>query len=157
MRENPVAIAALDVAPRAKPSNYPEPFASMVQGRIKRALGDVFGLKNFGVNLTVLQPGAISALHHRHSQQDEMVYVLHGEVTLFSGETSMILTPGMCAGFPAKGAAHHLKNHTDQDVVYLEIGDRTAGDEGTYPNDDIKAEMGEGGKWRFTHKDGTPY
>lgn len=72
------AIIAADAAPRIKPSNYPEPFASMMDGRIKRPVGDLFGLKNFGVNLTRLTPGAVSALHHRYSRQDEFVYILEG-------------------------------------------------------------------------------
>ena len=63
----------------------------------------------------------------------------------------------MCAGFPAAGLAHQLVNRTDHDVVYLEIGDRTPGDEGSYPNDDIQAALGPDGKWAFTHKDGRPY
>lgn len=52
----PVAVRATDVAPRAKATGYPEPFASRVAGREKRVLGDLFGLTNFGVNLTRLMP-----------------------------------------------------------------------------------------------------
>jgi uncharacterized cupin superfamily protein len=63
----------------------------------------------------------------------------------------------MCAGFLPNEAAHHLENRTERDVVVLEVGDRVAGDEGDYPADDIKAVMGDDGKWRFEHKDGTPY
>jgi uncharacterized cupin superfamily protein len=67
------------------------------------------------------------------------------------------LAPGMCAGFKAgSGNGHQLINETSEDVVYLEVGDRTPGDEGTYPDDDLKALMVEG-KWQFVHKDGTPY
>lgn len=55
-----IAIDATVAAPRTKPSNYPEPFASLMQGRIKRPLGDLFGLTNFGVNLTTLKPGGAS-------------------------------------------------------------------------------------------------
>jgi uncharacterized cupin superfamily protein len=62
----------------------------------------------------------------------------------------------MCAGFPAAGIAHLIVNRTAADVVYLEVGDRTAGDEGFYPQDDLQAQMVDG-KWMFTHKDGRPY
>ena len=72
-----------------------------------------------------------------------------------AGETE--LAPGMCAGFPAGGTAHHLINRTTDDVVYLEVGDRTPGDEGSYPNDDLKAVFVDAGVWRMVHKDGTPY
>ena len=150
------AIIAADTAPRIKASSYPEPFASMMEGRIKRPLGDLFGLKNFGVNLTVLRPGAVSALHHVHSRQDEFVYVIEGKPTLFLGETRQQLSPGYVVGFPANGAAHHLKNETACAVVILEIGDRSPGDQGSYPADDLRAHMTPGG-WSFTHKDGTPY
>ncbi|EQD33813.1 Cupin 2 conserved barrel domain protein, partial [mine drainage metagenome] len=85
------AVLATDVAPRTKPSHYPEPFASRMAGRIKRPLGDLFGLKSFGANLTRLEPGAVSALHHRHSRQDEFIYVVEGEPTLCTdaGETPL--------------------------------------------------------------------
>lgn len=160
MSERPtpsLALRAIDVAPRTKPSNYPQPFASRMAGRVKRQLGDVFGLTNFGVNLTRLEPGAVSALLHRHSRQDEFVYILEGEATLVTDGETVLLTPGMCAGFPAKGVAHQLANRGDHPVVYLEIGDRTPADEATYPADDLAAALGPDGTWRFTRKDGTPY
>ena len=153
----PIAIKAEAAPPRTKPSNYPEPFFSRMARREKRPLGDLFGLKNFGVNLTRLAPGGESALLHRHSKQDEFVFILEGEPTLVTDAGEMTLSPGMCAGFPAQGIAHQLVNRTDSDVVYLEIGDRTAGDEGTYPRDDLKAALGADGKWIYTHKDGRPY
>ncbi len=63
----------------------------------------------------------------------------------------------MCAGFAAGGVAHQLINRSDSDVVYLEVGDRTPGDWGEYPNDDIAATLNENGQWTFSHKDGRPY
>lgn len=156
-KPQPVALRAADVPPRTRPSNYPEPFFSRMARREKRQLGDVFGLKNFGVNLTRIAPGGESALLHRHSRQDEFVYILEGRPTLVTDTGEIELSPGMCAGFPAGGTAHQLVNRSDADVVYLEVGDRTAGDEGSYPNDDIKAELGPDGQWIFARKDGTPY
>ncbi len=153
----PVAIRAADAPLRAKASNYPEPFASRMQGREKRPLGDLFGLTNFGVNLTRLKPGAQSALRHAHTKQDEFVYILEGRPTLVTDAGRTTLEPGLCAGFKAgTGDAHHLVNETQADVVYLEIGDRTPGDAGRYPDDDIEALKVEGG-WAFAHKDGRPY
>jgi len=155
--ERPPAVRALDVAPRAKPSTYPEPFFSRMAGREKRQLGDVFGLGNFGVNLTRLAPGGESALLHRHTRQDEFVYILEGTPTLVTEDGETALAPGMCAGFPAGGSAHQLVNRTAADVLYLEIGDRTPGDAASYPRDDIQADLGPDGQWLFTHKDGSPY
>jgi len=155
---HPVALLATDAPARTKPSNYPEPFASRMGGREKRALGNVFGLNNFGVNLTRLAPGALSALRHAHSKQDEFVYILQGHPTLVTDEGATALSPGMCAGFKAgSGNGHHLVNASADDVVYLEVGDRTPGDEGSYPDDDLKAVLQANGSWAFLHKDGTPY
>lgn len=153
-----VAVLAADAPPRTKPSNYPEPFASRMAGREKRPLGDLFGLTNFGVNLTRLAPDAVSTLRHAHLRQDEFIYILQGEPTLITDTGETLLGPGMCAGFKAgTGNAHHLVNRTRTQVVYLEIGDRTAGDAGSYPDDDIQAVLNADGKWGFTHKDGASY
>ena len=153
----PAAIVAAEAPPRTKPSNYPEPFASRMGGREKRPLGGLFGLSGFGVNLTRLAPGSESALKHRHSRQDELVYILEGTPTLITDDGEIALAPGMCAGFPAGGRAHHLVNRTERDAVFLEVGDRTAGDTVAYPEDDLVAEAAPDGGWRFTHKDGRPY
>jgi uncharacterized cupin superfamily protein len=153
----PIAIEAASVPPRTKPSAYPEPFFSRMGKREKHPLGDLFGLRNFGVNLTRLKPGGESALLHRHSKQDEFIYIVEGNPTLVTDQGEVALAPGMCAGFAAGGIAHQLVNRTDSDVVYLEIGDRTPGDEGAYPADDLKAALGGDGKWQFTRKNGRPY
>lgn len=151
------AIFAAEAPLRARASIYPAPFAERMAGREKRPLGDLFGLASLGVNLTTLAPGAQSALLHRHSRQDEFVYVLEGTSTLVTESGAFELRPGMCAGFPAGGEAHHLVNRSAGAVVYLEIGDRGAGDEAAYPEDDLKAALGQDGQWSFTHKDGQPY
>jgi uncharacterized cupin superfamily protein len=154
---NTVAVFAADVPARTTPSNYPAPFAARMAGREKRMLGDFFGITNYGVNLTRLSPHAQSALRHAHTKQEDFVYILQGRPTLYTDEGPRLLCPGMCAGFKAgTGNAHHLVNETDDDVLYLEVGDRSRGDEGTYPDDDLKAAQVDG-TWRFTHKDGSPY
>lgn len=153
-----VALEALEVPPRSRQSSYPEPFASRVRGREKRSLGDVFGLSNFGVNLTRLAPGAISALRHAHSRQDEFVYIVEGHPTLVTDAGETLMAPGMCAGFKAgTGDGHHLQNRTAHEVLYLEVGDRSAGDTATYPDDDLQAVLGSDGTWRYLHKDGKAY
>ena len=154
---HPLAIRAADVPPRAKRSNYPEPFLSRVAGRDKRPLGDLFGLQAFGVNLTRLAPGSESALQHRHTKQDEFIFILEGAPTLVTDRGEVTLAPGMCAGFPAGGVAHHLINRSGADVVYLEIGDRGPGDSADYPQDDLKITADGAGGWSFVHKDGRPY
>jgi uncharacterized cupin superfamily protein len=153
----PIAIVAEQAPSRTKRSVYPGPFASRRIGREKKPLGDLFSLSNFGVNLTRLAPGALSALRHAHSVQDEFVYVLQGNPVLVTDVGETQLHPGMCAGFKAgTGDGHQLVNRSSEDVVYLEVGDRTAGDSATYPDDDLQAVLVRG-HWQFNHKDGTPY
>src|SRR3984957_2997257 len=152
----PVALLAAEAPPRPFGTNYPAPFASRMAGRDKRPLGDLFGLTNFGVNITRLAPGASSALRHAHTKQDEFVYILEGRPTLVTEAGRTPLESGMCAGFKAgSGDGHCLVNETGEDVVYLEIGDRTAGDAVDYPDDDL-AVVTIDGKRRIAHKDGTP-
>lgn len=156
-----LSLVAAQAPLRPKPTSPPFP-ADMVRkvaaGRDKRPLGDLFGLTNFGVNLTALAPGAYSALRHAHTKQDEFVYMLEGEAVLITDAGETILKPGMCAGFKAgTGDAHHLVNRTKSDVVFLEVGDRSAGDSVIYPDDDVMAVYGSDGKWKYSRKDGTPY
>lgn len=156
-KENLIAINASEAPLRAKPSVYPPMLAARVKGREKRPLGDLFGLSNFGVNLTRLPPGAASSLRHAHATQDEFVYILQGSPTLHTNEGRLELRSGMCAGFKAgSGNAHSLINETREDVIYLEVGDRTDGDEVSYPDDDLIARF-VGGAWVFSRKDGTAY
>ncbi|HHP7231727.1 MAG TPA: cupin domain-containing protein [Xenococcaceae cyanobacterium] len=88
----------IDLVPEVNSSNYPEAFKSLVAGRSKKKLGNFAKLKNFGVNLVTLNPGAWSALRHWHSQQDEFIYILEGEATLVIEGKEQILQPGDCAG-----------------------------------------------------------
>lgn len=137
-------------------SNYPEPLKVKVAGRSKRSLGDAVGLKNFGVNQVHLSPGAASSIRHWHTRQDEFIYVLAGELTLITEVGEQILQAGMAAGFPAgKADGHQLVNRSQSDAVYLEVGDRSLGDEVVYPDDDLTATQSIG--WSFTHKDGSAY
>ena len=143
--------------PESTGSNYPQQFKYAIAGRVKKRLGDAARLQNFGVNLVRLAPGSCSTLRHWHTCQDEFIYVLEGEVTLITNLGEQVLKSGMAAGFPAGDAdGHHLINHTDSDVVYLEIGDRTSGDSVNYPDDNLIAKSGDNG-WIFTRKDGEIY
>ena len=143
--------------PDRKTSNYPDEFKPLVAGRIKKRLADAAGLKNFGVNLVKLEPGSCSALRHWHTNQDEFIYILAGEVTLVTNAGEQILKSGMAAGFPAGEAdGHHLINRSNAVVEYLEVGDRTPNDVVTYPDNDLTAKDNSG-VWVFAHKDGSPY
>jgi uncharacterized cupin superfamily protein len=150
------SIDAMTVAPRLG-SAYPKNFAAAVEGRAKRALGDPFGLTHFGVNLVTLPPGVWSSQRHWHAQEDELVYVLEGELTLITDAGETILRPGMAAGFPAgKPDGHHLVNRSDGPAVYLEVGTRAADEVAEYSDIDMMARKIDG-RFSFTRKDGTPF
>ena len=152
-------LPALDPAdvPEKRGSSYPEPFRSRMGDRMKRRLGDACGLKRFGVNLVTLGPGGQSALRHWHTLEDEFVYVLSGEVVLVTNDGEQTLTPGMCAGYPGgRKDGHHFLNRSTAPATYLEIGDRTEGDNAFYPDDDLMWVEDENGVFA-AHKDGRRY
>ena len=150
------AVVAAEVAARLG-SRYPAPFDAACAARRKQALGDAFGLRDFGVNLVTLPPGAWSSQRHWHSEEDEFVYVLAGEPVLVTDAGRTPLEPGMCAGFAAGSRdGHHLRNETDAPVLYLEVGSRRAGDDVEYPDIDMRVRRRASGGG-YARKDGTPY
>jgi uncharacterized cupin superfamily protein len=151
-----VKLPALDPATVAvrQGSSYPADLAGPCAGRIKRALGNALGLKNFGVNLTELPPGSRSALRHWHSHEDEFVYIVEGEVILVTDAGEQVLRAGMAAGFPAGVPdGHQLVNRSGKLAVYLEVGDRRDEDDCFYPDADLQFRHQDG---VFTRKDGSP-
>lgn len=153
----PPALDPASLSPRTG-SGYPEPFRSRVLPREKRALGDALGLTKIGVNLTTLMPGKESAMRHFHTHEDELVFVVEGEVVLRSDEGEQVLTAGMCAGFPAGVKdGHQLVNRSDRPARYLEVSNRDPEDGAEYPEVDLLYRKGPGGAPLFTRKDGTSY
>ena len=155
----PPQLPALDPSTVAehRGSGYPEPFRTRMGERAKRRLGDACGLTRLGVNLATLGPGGQSALRHWHTQDDEFVYVLSGEVVLVTSAGEQALTPGMCAGYPAGNKdGHHFINRSAAPATYLEIGNRIEGDNALYPDDDLMWGEDEQGIIAM-HKDGRRY
>ena len=153
-------LPALDPADLAESNatSYPDKFKPINSRRWNRRLGEHVRLRNFGVNLTRIEPGGQTSARHTHSKQDEFIWVVEGEVVLETNEGSQTLAPGMCAGFPAGGGnAHRFVNKTTRDAVILVVGDRTPFDEVTYPDIDLHGKAGADGKLVFTKKDGTPH
>lgn len=137
---------------------YPPPHDTALNGKSRRALGDPHGLTKFGVNLTEMEPGAVSALRHWHSAEDEFIYIIDGTPTLVTDDGEEILQPGMCACFPANsGDAHRLENHSDTVVRFIEVGNRSQSEEVHYPDDDMVMDKPGDGTRSFRHVDGTPY
>ena len=136
---------------------YPELFRQAVVGRERKRLGDAIGLDQFGVNLTRLKPGAASAQRHWHECEDELVYVLEGELVLCEDAGETVLKPGDAAGFKAGVAnGHCLVNRTAHDAVYLEIGMRSPRERVEYSDIDMRLER-DGNIMRYLHKSGEPY
>jgi uncharacterized cupin superfamily protein len=147
----------IDVAavPTVEGVGYPAPFATLSAGRVRQRLGDAGGLKDFGINLMRLPPGAWSSQRHWHSHEDEFVYVLEGELTLIEDRGETVLCTGDCAAFPKNsGDGHHMINRSGATAVYLEVGSRQPADAATCSDVDMMSTNADG---RFLHKDGTPY
>jgi uncharacterized cupin superfamily protein len=156
MARGSIIFRAEDV-PESNATAYPEPYRALNSNRYGRRLGEFAGLKNFGVNLVRIIPGGQSSCRHAHSAQDEMVLVMHGEITLETDAGRERLQPGTWVGFPAgTGDAHRFINETNEDVVFLVVGDK-ARDKVTYPDVDLYGEHGPDGIFRYFTKDGTPY
>lgn len=151
------ALIPADLHPRST-SGYPEPFRSRVLPREKRALGDALGLTKVGVNLTMLLPGKESSMRHHHTHEDELVFVLEGEVVLVTDGGEQVLTAGTCAGFPAgSGDGHQLINRSDRPARYLEISNRDPADTAAYPDVDLVYAKDAEGNPLYSRKDGSRY
>jgi uncharacterized cupin superfamily protein len=152
----PKSARALE-SPMRSGSRYPAPHNAPCLARVKHVLGDQFGLDQFGVNLAILPPGTWSSQRHWHEKEDEFIYVLEGELVLADDTGEHVLTPGMCAGFKAgNGNGHCLKNLTDRQAVYLEVGTRMAGERAHYSDIDMMA-VSEGGNYKFVKRDGSNF
>ena len=144
----------IERAPISAGSRYPEPFARPCQNKIRHRLGVAAGLKEIGINLLELAPGAWSSQRHWHTRAEEFVYVLDGEVVLVTEGCEEILHAGDCAAFlPGDPDGHHLQNRSGSAARVLEIGSaESANDEATYPDVDLRASASG-----YFHKDGKPY
>ena len=138
-------------------SIYPEPYASMMAGRSSLRLGDAGGLTQFGANLVILEPGALSSLRHWHQHEDEFVMVTEGECTLVQDGGETVMRPGDCAAFPAGSTdGHHFINRSDSVARFLVVGSKAPREVATYSDVDLRVEI-EAGKARFTYKDGSDW
>jgi uncharacterized cupin superfamily protein len=141
--------------PSRKGSGYPPPFDQPCATRTRRRLGEAGGLRDFGVNLMTLPPGGWSSQRHWHSDEDEWVYVLTGELILVEDDGEALLRAGDCAAFPkGTGNGHHMINRSAAVATYLEVGSRSAKDLTTCSDIDLMSSSMDG---RFVHKDGSPY
>ena len=132
---------------------YPAPFHEIAAGRFRKRLGVAGGLTQFGVNLCRLAPGAGSSQRHWHEKEDELIFVVSGEVVLVEDGGETVLRAGDAAAFKAGVPnGHQLLNRSDRDALVLEVGSRMAGEVAHYSDLDMVNRDGA-----YLHRDGTPY
>jgi uncharacterized cupin superfamily protein len=113
------------------------PSRAMHEPNLTLWIGEAGGLTQFGAFIEVLQPGSRSSIKHWHSAEDEMVYVLEGEITLIEGDAETLLRPGDAATFQAGvPVGHFLENRSAKTTRCLVVGTRAAVDTITYPDID---------------------
>ena len=148
----------LERAPAAQGTRYPAEFAGPCQGRHWKKLGDAAGLTQFGVNLVTVPPGGWSSQRHWHTHEDELVYVVEGELVLVTDAGEQVMRAGDCAGFAAGVKdGHHLQNRSAAPARFLIVGGRDDRDSGEYPDIDLQFLPGRysGSGGGFRRKDGS--
>jgi uncharacterized cupin superfamily protein len=144
----------LDAIPLNNSTGYPPPHDQPVQGRWKRAIGQVGGITEFGVNHVVLKPGAWSSQRHWHEGEDEFAVMIAGEATLVDDHGRTPLKPGDCLAFPKNdGNGHHIVNDGEADCIFIAIG-RQPQSACHYSDIDM---MFDWRKQSYFHKDGTAF
>ncbi|MEM9755453.1 MAG: cupin domain-containing protein [Pseudomonadota bacterium] len=108
-------------APRAERQAYPGRYLHRTDGCWKTRLGDAIGLTQIGVGEVELAPGSATGLLHYHTAEDEMIYVLAGEVTLVEeGRPDETLRAGDAAGWQANAkVGHTIENRSDKPARLL--------------------------------------
>jgi uncharacterized cupin superfamily protein len=138
-------------------TGYPPQFRDVIEGRSRKRLARAAGLTQFGVNICTLKPGAQSSQRHWHENEDELVYVLEGEVILKEDGGETVLKAGEAAAWKAGVAnGHTIINRGKVDAVVLEVGTCAPAERAYYSEIDMKVERDEKGS-RYTRKNGEPY
>jgi len=147
-----IAAIPIDTA-----TGYPPPYNKVVEGRSRKRLARAAGLSQFGVNLCTLKPGAASSQRHWHENEDELVYVLEGEVVLCEDGGETVLKAGDAAAWKAGVAnGHCLVNRSGRDAVFIEVGSRAPSERAHYSEIDMIA-LRDAGGFNYTRKNGEPY
>ncbi|OYU38586.1 MAG: transcriptional regulator [Pseudorhodobacter sp. PARRP1] len=152
-------MTKLDMAkvPLKTGSIYPAPYAEMMAGRSSLRLGEAGGLTQFGVNLVILQPGALSSLRHWHMAEDEFVMVTQGACVLVQDAGETLMQAGDCVAFPANVPdGHHFINRSGAEARFLVVGSKAKREVATYSDVDLVLTV-EAGQARYTYKDGTKW
>ncbi len=118
-------------------------------------LGDAGGLTQIGVHLEILPPGSRSSFRHWHETEDEMIFLISGELMLVE-DAETPLHPGDSACWAAgTPTGHSLENRGDTDACFLTVGTRRPTDTIHYPDHDLITQR-DGPARSYLHGDGTP-
>lgn len=146
----------IDKIPIDTSTGYPPPYNKAVEGRSRKRLARAAGLSQFGVNVCTLKPGAASSQRHWHDNEDELVYVLSGEVVLREDSGEIVLKPGDAAAWKAGVAnGHCIINRSDRDAVFIEVGTRAPTERAHYSEIDMVFMRTDKGV-HYTKKNGEP-
>ncbi|GIU11792.1 MULTISPECIES: cupin domain-containing protein [unclassified Shewanella] len=100
----------------------------------QKHLGDAAGGEKIGVTMERLAPGKSSAVSHYHTKEEEHIYAMHGEATLYIDDVPHTFSQGEYVCFNADtGISHKLVNNSEQDFVFLVVGNRDIHDVVVYP------------------------
>src|SRR5215510_4929202 len=134
----------IDKVPLDRSTGYPPPFNKAVEGRERKRIARTAGLTQFGVNICTLKPGASSSQRHWHENEDELIYVLEGQLILREDSGEINLKPGDAAAWKAGVAnGHCLINPGNRDAIFIEIGTRATRERAHYPDIDLLATRDE--------------
>ena len=119
-------------------------------------MSDPGGLTQFGAFVETLPAGSSSGHRHWHEGEDEMAYILSGEVVLVE-DSETVLRPGDVACWPAGApVGHRLDNRSAAPASYLVIGTRHQTDIIHYSDHDLITHK-NGTARRYMRRDGTEY
>ncbi|WKD49312.1 cupin domain-containing protein [Microbulbifer spongiae] len=117
--------------------------------RQNQSLGDHTGITGFGFHRIAIEPGRESTELHRHTFEDECVYILQGVAEVQIGEEQYSVAEGDFIGYPAGGLPHTMKNTGDELLVCIVVGQRLDHDICDYPNKGKRLHRNRGLPWEL--------
>ena len=148
----------IDSVPVKIGSIYPAPFKAMADARARQALGDAGGLTQFGVNLTRLPPGAATAQRHWHEAEDELAFVVSGELVLIEDGGETLLRAGEAAAFKAGHAdGHHSGKPVREWTPWCSRSEAASAKSAPTTPISTWSTRNVAARFRFTNKAGEPY
>ncbi len=144
-----------NTAPRVERRAYPGRLHPRTFGCWKTKLSDAGGLTQFGFGEVELAPGSATGLYHWHEADDELVYVLEGEVVMVEGGEETLMRAGDCATFKAGvNVGHTFENRSGAPARLLEVGPRGNDETAHYPGLDMIYRRAPDNEQWFQTKDG---